>query len=314
MNIINWNKISSKDKDKLRKIQDLTFVSGPINLSTKRIKQIEKMYLNLLFGCLKDKEITGLEGSIQFKPLKEKPLVSSLKKKDSIIIKHFHKDVRYIIKEVQPSRVVFINGSWKGPIHYRSEYWKAIDIGAEIQLRSPFINDHEAKEYERKVKRSQSRRKKLYKKNRKYSDEEIMRLTYELAKNSWDWIGQIGAVLARKGKILLTAWNRVVPYEAYQMHKGSPREAKQIPSQEMLETQLTNHAECEILEFARRENVNLKGATLYVSLFPCPICAKILSRTDIEQIIYSHDHNINNDIGYKVLQLSGKKIKRIVPD
>jgi len=111
---------------------------------------------------------------------------------------------------------------------------------------------------------------------------------------------------------LAVAFNRVVPYQAYQMHFGSIREKNHIPAQEMLETQLTNHAEVEILELARRQRINLKGATFYINIFPCPICAKMLSRTEINGITYSQDHNLGNDIGYKVLKISGKKIKRVV--
>ena len=169
----------------------------------------------------------------------------------------------------------------------------------------------EARNYTSKIyKRSNIR--KLFSERKRYTDEEIMSLAYGISRFSWDWIGQIGAILARNGIIKAFAWNRVLPYEAYQMHEGAPREKLQIPSQEMIETHLTNHAECEILEMCRRKKISMKDAFLYINIFPCPICAKNLSRTDIKGIIYAHDHNLSNDIGYKVLKASGKVFKRLL--
>lgn len=315
MNILDWNKLRDKDKKKLSEVKSIAFIAGPVCVSKRRIKQIvaDLAGARLLFGCLKDEGIPDLEGSLHFQPLELKELTKALDKKLNVsILCHFHKDIKHIIKELKPSKVLFVNGSWKGQIHYRSEYWKAVDVGAKIELISPFMSDREAKNYERRAKSGERGAKQLYKKRERYSDEQLIELAWEIRKFSWDWIGQIGAVLARKGKVLAVAWNRVLPYEAYQMHVGSPREAKQIPSQEMLETQLTNHAECEILEIARRNNINLNGTSIYINLFPCPICAKNLSRTEIERIVYSQDHNLGNDIGYKILEMSGKKIKRIV--
>lgn len=320
--LLDWNKLSDKDRKKLSVVRKLTFVAGPVRLSKRRIKQIITNLANtsLLFGCLKDDEIPGLEDSPQFLPLRLEELQKAVGLRSPCltagrkarVLYHFHKDIKYIIKELKPSKVIFVNGSWAGQIHYRSEYWKALDVGAKVELISPFSSEREARNYKLRIKNEKLKMEKLYSETKKYSDKELLGIAKEVAKASWDWIGQIGAVLAKNGKVLAVAYNRVVPYQAYQMHFGSIREKLHIPAREMLETQLTNHAETEILEIVRRQGINLKGATLYVNVFPCPICAKMLSRTEIGKIVYSQDHNLGNDFGYKVLEMSGKKLKRIV--
>jgi deoxycytidylate deaminase len=319
--LLDWDKLSDKDRKKVSKSRKLTFIAGPVRLSKRRITQIVTNLANtsLLLGCLKDEEIPGLEGSPQFWPLRLEELLKAAGSRSPCltaggkaqVLHHFHKDIKYIIKELKPSKVIFVNGSWAGQIHYRSEYWQALDVGAKVELVSPFTSEREGKNYEQ-IANSEQRIAKLYKKTKKYSDKELLGIAKKIAKASWDWIGQIGAVLAKKGRILAIACNRVVPYQAYQMHFGSIREKRHIPAQEMLETQLTNHAESEILEITRRQKINLKGTTLYINIFPCPTCAKMLSRTEIETIVYSQDHNLGNDFGYKVLEMSGKKLKRIV--
>lgn len=312
MKSLDWNKLSDKDKKLISK-KSITYILGPVNMSVKRIRSIyhaQKGYI--LFGCLKDEEIPGLEGSCQFAPLQLKRLTQAFKTIKKVdILEHFHKDARYIIKELKPQKVLFVNGSWSGPIHYKSMYWKAIDAGAKIDLISPFKDEREAKRYEKKM-ITENYEQDMFSERKRYSDRDIMDLTFRISRFSWDWIGQIGAILARDGIIKAFAWNRVLPYEAYQMHEGAPREKMQIPSQEMIETHLTNHAECEILEICRRKKISMKDAFLYINIFPCPICAKNLSRTDIKGIVYAHDHNLANDIGYKALKASGKVLKRLV--
>lgn len=315
LDMFDWNKLSEKEKKMLAKLSKLTFIPGPVRMSKRRISQLTSDQQGIvLFGCLKDEEIPGLEGSLQFKPLRISDLKPALKNEKKVcILEHFHKDIKYIIKELKPSEVLFVNGSWKGQIHYRSEYWKALDVGAKVELISPFVSEKEARRIESEVNSEAVKQEgKMYFKTRKYSDKELVRLAKEVAKRSWDWIGQIGAVLSGNQKVLAVAWNRVVPYEAYQMHFGSIREKLQTPAQEMIETQLTNHAEVEILEITRQKKISLKNTWLYINMFPCPVCAKMLSRTEIEGIVYSQDHNLGNDIGYKVLSLSGKKLRRIV--
>ncbi len=273
----------------------------------------------LLFGCLKDEWIPGLEESLQFKPLPFEVCGKNISKltkdekqiKSIAILKHFHKDTKYIIKELKPFKVMFINGSWAGQIHYQSFYWKACDVGAKIELISPFTSDREARRFAMKVCKEYEKTK-LYSKTKKYGEKEIFQILNKKRKQSWDWIGQVASALVKGGKILALEHNKVLPYEAYQMHNGSIRERMQIPSQEMIETQLTNHSECEVLESARRRKLNLKGSKLYVNLFPCPVCAKILSRTEIDEIVYCKDYNLGNDIGYKILKMMGKKLKRVV--
>lgn len=325
MKKLDWNKINQTEKFPSKADQPLagkvkskkvTLVVGPIHVSRKRINQIisKESDSSVIFGVLKDEWVPGLENCLQFSPLNEDELQRAIKLSGNVtVLSHFHKDVKYIIKEMQPGKVIFINGSWKGQIHYTSMYWKAIDVGARIELTSPFASEREAKRFEKSVSdKLNSQMKKLGKKRNDYAAKELLQMTEYVAKCSWDWIGQIGAVLAKKGKVLATGFNRVLPYQAYQMHEGSIRERLQIPAQEMIETQLTNHAECEVLEEVREKKLNIAGATLYINMFPCPVCAKILARTDIREIIYSQDHNLGNDIGYKILQMSGKKLKRLV--
>lgn len=311
MKIHHWNKLNDKEKEVLKR-QKVILVAGPIDITRKRIVEIINLYKseeNVLFGCLESRYIDGFEDSLQFKSLTLERLarVKEVKK----VMCYFQKDLKYIIRELKPKVIIFVNGSWQGQIHYRKDYWEAVGIKSEIKLISPFSSEKEAINYSIKIQR-QYDSSKLFKNSHKYSDAEIFQILEKKRKESWDWIGQPTAALVKNGEILALAHNRVVPYESYQMHFGSLRELMQTPAQEMMETQMTNHAETELMEIARRLSIKLQGVALYASIFPCPICAKMISRTPIKRIVYSQDHNLGNTFGYKVLEKSGVKLKRVV--
>jgi dCMP deaminase len=310
-----WNKLSDKDKKNLAALKKVTFIAGPVLMGTKRIDQILTNLSDsaVLFGCLKDEWIPGLEGFLQFAPLKVEKL-NKLKSREAeklAVLNHFQKDLKYIIRELKPKIVVFINGSWFQQIHYRKEFWEAVNIAAKIRLETPFTSEYEAKRFAKKIEAIYEAEK-LYSKSKKYSDKEIFQILEKKRRHSWDWCGQPTAALVRNGRILALTHNRVMPYQAFQMHEGSIREKLQVPAQEMIETHLTNHAEVEMLEVARRGKIRLENTSLYMNIFPCPVCAKMLARTPIKRIVYEQDHNLGNTIGYKVLEASGVKIRRVV--
>lgn len=61
-------------------------------------------------------------------------------------------------------------------------------------------------------------------------------------------------------------------------------------------------------------NQNLKGATLYVSLFPCNECAKLVIQTGIKHIIYMSDKYNGTDMNIaskKMLDAAGVKYENM---
>ena len=44
---------------------------------------------------------------------------------------------------------------------------------------------------------------------------------------------------------------------------------------------------------------------------PCPTCARAIAKTEIEEVVYELDHS--DGYAVKLLESSGKKIKRVVP-
>ncbi len=73
------------------------------------------------------------------------------------------------------------------------------------------------------------------------------------------------------------------------------------------------HAEANAILNSTRD---LKGATLYVSLFPCNECAKLLIQSGIKEVVYIHDFHSEDDnvkASKKMLELSNIKTRQMDP-
>ncbi len=73
------------------------------------------------------------------------------------------------------------------------------------------------------------------------------------------------------------------------------------------------HAELNAVTNATNRQ-DLEGATLYVSLFPCNECAKLIVQTGIKEVIYLSDKYADKDIfvaSRRILSMAGVKLRQL---
>ena len=66
----------------------------------------------------------------------------------------------------------------------------------------------------------------------------------------------------------------------------------------------TIHAEMNALLYCAKEGISVKGATCYVTHFPCLNCTKALIQAGIKKIIYQNDYRID-EYTVKLLEMNG---------
>jgi len=316
MKILHWEQLTSKDKKTLGGTRPI-LILGPRDISQARIQQLQtkirtKLETAVVWGCLADKFIPGLENSPQFKSLSLKKLTKALSKlspeqQPSAILVYPQRYIKYIIKEIQWSAVIGVNGSWHHAFHYRPEYCEISKKKLTYKLVSSFVNEVEAKKYEVKIKKKMKLEEFAAQIGQKFSDQELMKLAERAAQHSFDWTFQTGAVLARDGVLLAVAHNRVVPYETFSFHHGASKEKQLAPPQDLNYFD-TNHAEVELVLKANLQQINLANTTLYINLMPCPICARMLARSPIKKVVYQLDHS--DGYAFKLLKAAGKEVER----
>jgi dCMP deaminase len=113
----------------------------------------------------------------------------------------------------------------------------------------------------------------------------MMALARDEALLSSDWWRRVGAVAVREGAVLLRAHNEHLPTEHAPYIHGDPRDV--LRPGEKSELASVIHAEQLIVAKAAADaNLSLEGANLYVTAFPCPLCAKLIAASGITRCCY----------------------------
>lgn len=138
---------------------------------------------------------------------------------------------------------------------------------------------------------------------------EFMNKAEGLKDKSPDWWRQVGAVAVSDGKIIYSACNHGVPTDFGTALFCDPR--SQFDAGENMEIWSCIHAESSIVaQASSRNDVSLRGADIYVTIFPCPVCAKLLSETGVKRVFYRDGYSKGE--GKEVLKAVGIELIKVV--
>lgn len=97
---------------------------------------------------------------------------------------------------------------------------------------------------------------------------------------------QVGALLVKDKRILATGYNGAPAGVSHCDEVGCLREQLKIPSGERHELCRAIHAEQNAIAQAAYAGTSVKGSTMYVSLQPCSLCAKLMINAGITKLVY----------------------------
>jgi len=135
-------------------------------------------------------------------------------------------------------------------------------------------------------------------------DIKMMEEAYKEAEESSDWWRQIGAVLVKNKTILSRAYNQDIPSGHTPYQVGEVRDF--FKAGERQELASTIHAEQKIVAEAAKKGISLEGTSLYVNIFPCPVCAKLIAFSGIKNLYFGEGGS--NFDAKKVLDSAGVNI------
>lgn len=110
-------------------------------------------------------------------------------------------------------------------------------------------------------------------------DDYFLALCDVAAQRSKDPSTQVGAVIVKHGDVLSTGYNGM-PAGLIETPERWERPAKYA---------LVVHAEENALLRAARKGVSVIGSTLYISLFPCSKCARVIANSGIQELVYNEE-------------------------
>ncbi|HSX35163.1 MAG TPA: deaminase [Candidatus Saccharimonadales bacterium] len=325
-----WAELAFASKKPVRSLKAI-FIAAPRELSNERFKQLIKEYLpqgNIVLGIAKEEYIDGFEGQPQFRTLQLKDvqgIVDTINKRKAIrhriyTLDYFQRELPFLIDELNFSSVVLIRGSWQYMFHTSPAYYRLMQRKITYAMVSPFTDEVEARAYAKKIDLIYERWEIDYFHQDGYSEKGMFELAATAAKLSFDYNFQTGLAIGRKMRrptdadeqryeALGVTYNEVVPFSTYAMHYGNVRETHLSPPND-LNYYDTNHAEVDLIVGALKHKLDLAGTILFINLLPCPTCARMLSKTDIEEVIYTVDHS--DGYAIKMLEAAGKKVRRVV--
>lgn len=119
----------------------------------------------------------------------------------------------------------------------------------------------------------------------------IIKQANDDAKRSPDWWRQVGAVIVKDGAVVLNGHNRPYPDADYVLGTfGDPR--SNFDAGEHIDLSKVIHAEAGLIARAARDGLSLSGADLYVTTFPCPVCAKSVAAAGIKRVYYEKGYSL----------------------
>ncbi len=325
-----WAELAFGSKKPLRELKAI-FIAAPRELSARRFKELIKTYLpegNIVLGLAKESFIDGFEGQPQFRTLQLSAVQKIINQVNAgsptrqiATLSYLQRELPYIVEKIPFKRVVVVNGSWKHVFHTSAAYYTLMANKTPYEMVSPFCNETEAREYETAADKLIVERLDHLRilNQHSFSEAEMLDIASKSATRSYDYSFQTGTALGRRlpsnrYRLLISTFNKVVPYQTYALHHGSTREQHFSPPNDLNHYD-TVHAEMWLLIEAQKaqalgQKLDLRGTTLFINLMPCPTCARVLAQTDIAEFVYSVDHSE----GYAVamLEAAGKKVRRVL--
>jgi len=138
-------------------------------------------------------------------------------------------------------------------------------------------------------------------------DHYFMNIAIEVSRRSTCTRRQIGAIVVSDvGEIKSTGYNGNPRGLPHCEEIGCIRDKLGIPSGTRLETCTAVHAEQNALIQA---GTNSRGSTLYSTIVPCPICARMLLNAQVARVVYIDDYS--DLAGVELLKQVGVKMTRL---
>ena len=114
---------------------------------------------------------------------------------------------------------------------------------------------------------------------------------------------QVGAVIARDGRVLVTGYNGP---PSNLPHCDDPDGCSAMDRADAGGCRRAVHAEANCIAYAARHGISTDGADLYCSHLPCLKCAELIINSGLRRVIYSVDYRLKD--GWILLQQAGVDI------
>ena len=144
--------------------------------------------------------------------------------------------------------------------------------------------------------------------NRPSWEEYFMEVAHVVRKRSTCLRRQVGAVLVKDKRILATGYNGAPSGLPHCAEVGCLRTQQKVPSGERHELCRGAHAEQNAIAQAAMLGVSTLNSEIYITSYPCSVCAKILINAGVTRIVY--EGNYPDKLAIQLLAQSRIKVEK----
>lgn len=138
-------------------------------------------------------------------------------------------------------------------------------------------------------------------------DQKMMSLAQSEANKSDDWWRHVGGVIFKDNAVLLTTHNQHMPTEYEASYEGDPR--ANFHKGEYLKVSTAIHVEAYLIAQAAQQGISLEGADMYITTFPCPVCAKQVAYSGVKRVFFRDGYSVLD--GERILKDNGVELIQV---
>lgn len=140
-------------------------------------------------------------------------------------------------------------------------------------------------------------------------DTYFMDIAHVVARRSNCLRRRVAAVLVLDRRIISTGYNGTPRGVRNCFEGGCPRCAGPSASGQRLGECLCSHAEENAITQAAYHGIAVRGSTLYCTLSPCLLCAKMIINAGIREVVYEHEYEFSRQTR-QLLKEGGVRCRR----
>lgn len=125
-------------------------------------------------------------------------------------------------------------------------------------------------------------------------DEYFLDIAHVVARRSNCRRRQVAAVIVVDRRIVSTGYNGTPRGIRNCFEGGCPRCASDVASGHQLGDCICCHAEENAIVQAAYHGISVRGGTLYCTVSPCLLCAKMIINAGIVEVVYEHEYHLSD--------------------
>ncbi|NQT89207.1 cytidine deaminase [bacterium] len=138
-------------------------------------------------------------------------------------------------------------------------------------------------------------------------DEYFMKIAFDVAERATCSRRKVGAILVKDKRILTTGYNGAPSGVRHCEEVGCIRMELNVPSGERHELCRGLHAEMNAFLQAAVHGVSTLGSTLYATIFPCSLCAKMIINAGVTRVVQAGAYP--DDLSEPLLEEAGVAVE-----